>query len=390
MTNPRLSVLVNTYNHERFIAQAIRSVLDQDFSADQMEIIVVDDGSTDRTPEIVRPFLPRIRFIRKENGGQVSAFNVAVAETRGEIIAFLDGDDYWAKNKLSSVVAAFKKNPAIACVGHAYHEVDENGRITATMVPTGDRLSLETPRMAQLSSPLRVFLGTSRFAIRRAVLERALPVPADLPFFDNFIFSQAVAISGAILLFDPLCFYRLHSQNLYASSPSSRANGERLLWTKYKLLSALLEHLPPRLSRLGISDEVIAAFLDFDRVELRKLRLILEGGKRSETFQLERESFRLDYRNPDLGYRLFKYFALSLTILLPPRTFYRLRSWYGKHNLSSFRKYIGGAADTVPLVQRKTYGTEEIAVSSSESLPCEEKGETKVNRYTKRQSAKIN
>lgn len=350
---PLVSVLVNTHNHERFIVQAIQSVLDQDFPADQIEIIVVDDGSTDSTPQILQRFLPRIRYIRKENAGQVSAFNVGVAEVRGEIIAFLDGDDWWAKNKLSFVVAGFEKNPAVACVGHAYHEVDENGRIMGTMIPTSHRLSLENHRIAQISSSLRVFLGTSRFAIRRSILEKTLPVPAELPFFDNFVFSQAVAISGAILLDEPLCYYRLHSQNLYASSPASRANSKRLLWTKYKLLTVLLQHLPLRLSRLGVPEEIINAFLDFDCLELRQLRLILEGGKRSETFRLERESFRLDYRNPDLGYRLFKYFVLVVAVLLPPRTFYYLRSWYGKHHLSSVRNYIGGAVNTVPVVERK-------------------------------------
>jgi glycosyltransferase involved in cell wall biosynthesis len=351
---PRVSVLVNTYNHERFIAQALQSVLNQDFPADQMEIIVVDDGSTDATPQVLQPFLPKICYIRKQNGGQVSAFNASLAEAHGDIFAFLDGDDWWASNKLSAVVAAFENNPSVACVGHAYNEVDENSRIVGTMVPTSNHMSLENRRIAQISSSLRVFLGTSRFAIRRGVLEKTLPVPADLPFFDNFIFSQAVAISGAVLLPDPLCYYRLHSRNLYASSSASRANSDGLLRTKYRLVSALLQHLPPRLSRLGISDEIIGAFLDFDRLELRQLRLILEGGKRSETFQLERASFELGYRNPDLGYRLFKCFVLSLALLLPPRTFYRLRSWYGKHNLSSLREYIGKAADTVPLVERKT------------------------------------
>ncbi|MGB6484633.1 MAG: glycosyltransferase [Candidatus Acidiferrales bacterium] len=354
MTRPLVSVVVNTYNHERFIAQALQSVLDQNFPADQMEIIVVDDGSTDATPQAIQPFLAKIRYIRKQNGGQVSAFNAAVAEACGDIIAFLDGDDWWAKNKLSSVVAAFEKHPRIACIGHAYHEVEENGRIIGTMIPTGDFLSLENPRIAQLSSSLRVFLGTSRFAIRRAALEKALPVPAELPFFDNFVFSQAVAISGAVLLLDPLCYYRLHSQNLYAPTSASSPNAERLRWTRYRLLSGLLQHLPPRLSRLGITEETISAFLDFDRLELRQLRLVLTGGKRSETFRIERAAFHLDYRDPDLGYRLFKYFVLSLTILLPPRAFYRLRSWYGEHKLSALRKYIGGAAPTVPLVERRT------------------------------------
>jgi len=344
MTKPLVSVVVNTYNHERFIAQALQSVLDQTFPADQMEIIVVDDGSTDSTPRIIQTFLPRIHYIRKENGGQVSAFHAGVAQARGDIVAFLDGDDWWAKEKLRKVVGAFDAHPGIACVGHAYYEVDANGCVTATMVPTADRLSLENASAARSSYPLCVFLGTSRFAIRRAVLEKTLPVPGELPFFDNFVFSQAIAISGAVLLKQTLCYYRLHAGNLWASNSPD----QRLAWTKYRILSGLLNHLPPRLASLGVPEEVIGAFLDPGRPEAERLRLKLEGGKRIDTYRVERASFRLGYRNPDLGYRLFKSFVLFLTLLLPARTFYRLRDWYARKNFSRARKLLGDAEPIEP------------------------------------------
>src|SRR5258705_12191269 len=104
---PLVSVLVDTYNQERYIEQAIVSVLEQDFPPDDYEIVVVDDGSTDGTREIVRKFEPRVRLLRKDNGGQASAFNAAVPELRGEIIAFLDGDDWFAPAKLSAVMKEF-------------------------------------------------------------------------------------------------------------------------------------------------------------------------------------------------------------------------------------------------------------------------------------------
>lgn len=94
MGKPFVSVLIDTYNHERFIEQAIVSVLEQDFPASDREIIVVDDGSTDRTQEIVRKFKPHIRLLCKENGGQASAFNAGIPECKGEIVAFLDADDW--------------------------------------------------------------------------------------------------------------------------------------------------------------------------------------------------------------------------------------------------------------------------------------------------------
>src|ERR1700685_3567281 len=135
---PTVTVLVNTYNHERFIARALSSVLEQDFPATKMETIVVDDGSTDRTSEIARSYVPHVRYIRKRNGGQVSAFHTGVTEARGQIVAFLDGDDWWAKNKISRVVAAFNSNPGIAAVGHGYYEVAKKGPFRLEMFPGGE------------------------------------------------------------------------------------------------------------------------------------------------------------------------------------------------------------------------------------------------------------
>src|SRR6201987_6564619 len=111
MTAPHISVLINTYNHERYIEQAIVSVLEQYFPAEEIEILVVDDGSTDRTPEIVGKFVPRVRYLRKENGGQASAFNFGIPQAQGEIVAFLDGDDWWARNKVHLFVEAFEEYP---------------------------------------------------------------------------------------------------------------------------------------------------------------------------------------------------------------------------------------------------------------------------------------
>src|SRR5215469_11388216 len=102
----KVSVLIDTYNHEPYIERAITSVLEQDMPMDGVEILVVDDGSTDGTPEIARRFEPRVRYLRKPNGGQASAFNFGFAQLQGDIIALLDGDDWWEKEKLRLVLDA--------------------------------------------------------------------------------------------------------------------------------------------------------------------------------------------------------------------------------------------------------------------------------------------
>jgi glycosyltransferase involved in cell wall biosynthesis len=334
---PRVSVLVNTYNHERFIAQALSSVADQDFPSTEIETIVVDDGSTDATPEIVRRFLPNVQYIRKSNGGQVSALHEGVAHSSGDIIAFLDGDDWWTKDKISTVVGFFNKYPSIAAVGHGFYEADEQGLVRRAVVLDSEyHLSFETATAARFAASVRTFGGTSKLAVRRQALNRALPIPTELPFFDNFLFFQAIAISGAMLLPQALCYYRLHLGNLYASD----VRNEDRLRRKYNLELGLVKHLPTKLACLGVSDEIISAVLESDQMDSDRLRLSLDGGKPWNTFRVESNFFRNSYRNPDLGYRLFKYCVLFLTLLMPPKVFYHLRHWYSERNLRRIRERI--------------------------------------------------
>lgn len=342
---PTVTALINTYNHARFIERALVSTLEQDFPRSDLEIIVVDDGSTDRTPEIIRKFEPRVRSIRKPNGGQVSAFHAGVAEASGEVVAFLDGDDWWANAKISRVVATFEQNPHIVAVGHGYFEVDEHDSIRAKWTPEpGTCLTFEDPDQILKSRSSRTFLGTSRLSIRKSILARVMPVPAELPFFDNFIFAQAIAIGGALLLPEPLCYYRVHPGSLFISDAPTRQ--QQIV--RYKVLCGLLESLPTRLKNLGASDAAISAFLAFDRAEHARLKLVLQGGWPWETFRAESMNFHQEYRNPTWGYRLFKSCVLLSTLLMPPRSFYRLRGWYAKHNLRRLRERLGDASLTAP------------------------------------------
>jgi glycosyltransferase involved in cell wall biosynthesis len=348
---PRVSVLVNTYNHERFIAQALGSVAEQDFPSTEIETIVVDDGSTDGTPEIVKRFLPRVQYIRKANGGQVSALHAGFTRSSGDIIAFLDGDDWWTKDKISTVVSTLDKYPSIAAVGHGFYEADEQGLVRRALELDSEyHLSFDSAVAARFAASVRTFGGTSKLTMRRLALEQALPVPSDFPFFDNFLFFQAIATSGAILLPQALCYYRLHLGNLYASD----VRNEDRLRRKYNLELGLVKHLPRRLACLGVSDEIISAVLESDQLDSDRLRLSLDGGKPWNTFRVESAVFRSSYRNPDLGYRLFKYLVLFLTLLMPPKVFYYLRHWYSERNLRRLRERIVRAPVADPGVVRHT------------------------------------
>lgn len=115
---PFVTVLIDTYDYAQFIEQAVEIALAQDFPREQREILVVDDGSTDDTAELLKKFGDEIRYLRKTNGGQASAFNLCFAEAHGEILATLDADDLWLPDKRRSVCETFEKNPGVGMVYH--------------------------------------------------------------------------------------------------------------------------------------------------------------------------------------------------------------------------------------------------------------------------------
>src|SRR5271163_4357150 len=170
MAKHLISVLIDTYNHERFIEKAIVSVLEQDFPAAEREIIVVDDGSTDGTAEIVRRFEPQVRLLRKANGGQASAFNAGIPECRGEIVAFLDGDDWWAPGKLDAVCRALAEEPAVGLVGHGITEMYSDGREHTELLKEVPRFRIGSVEGALGFRLRKSFLGTSRMTFRAEVL----------------------------------------------------------------------------------------------------------------------------------------------------------------------------------------------------------------------------
>lgn len=113
-----VSVIIPAYNAEEYIGRALDSVLTQSAPAD--EIIVVDDGSTDKTAEIVKAFGQRVRYIYQDNAGVSVARNRGIEEASGNWIAFLDADDEWLPNKLKQQVDVLRRNPHLVWVGGNY------------------------------------------------------------------------------------------------------------------------------------------------------------------------------------------------------------------------------------------------------------------------------
>jgi glycosyltransferase involved in cell wall biosynthesis len=208
-----VSVVIDTHNHERFIEQAVVSAIEQDFPAEDFEILVVDDGSADGTAKIVRKFEPRVRLLQKQNGGQASAMNFGFAQAKGDLIAFLDGDDVWLHNKLSRVVEEFKNHSEAAMVYHQFSFWDSRtgGEWEAgwTMV-SGDIVADRRKLRGYGAVP------TSSLAFRRAALDRMMPIPEALVFMaDAFLIATVIFLGPVSAIPESLAKNRVHGENLW-------------------------------------------------------------------------------------------------------------------------------------------------------------------------------
>jgi glycosyltransferase involved in cell wall biosynthesis len=128
MTEPAISVAMSVYNGERFLVEAVDSVLAQSFG--DFELLILDDGSSDATPRILRDYAardPRVRPIIRENRGLIASLNQLLAEARAPLIARMDADDICQPNRFERQIAFLAGNPDYGVVGSAAYDIDENG-----------------------------------------------------------------------------------------------------------------------------------------------------------------------------------------------------------------------------------------------------------------------
>jgi len=152
-----ISVIVPVFNGASFLEEAVACVRAQDYPS--LEILIVDDGSTDRTPQVARAFGEPVRYFRQENRGPSGARNTGLRQARGEAIAFLDADDLWPEDKLRSQADYLKAHPDVEAV-HG---------LTQIMKPAAGG---QETMCFEAAAPPRFILAFGGALIRREVFDR--------------------------------------------------------------------------------------------------------------------------------------------------------------------------------------------------------------------------
>jgi glycosyltransferase involved in cell wall biosynthesis len=216
---PLVSIVIDNFNYAQFLDDAVRSALNQTYSS--TEIIVVDDGSTDESRDIIAAYGDQIIPVLKNNGGQGSVFNAGFRLAHGEIVVFLDADDYLLPHALERVVSAWR--PDVVKVQYRLSVIDASGRqlrIEPPLdrpLPNGDVLPVLLKRGHYPTPP------TSGNAFAAALLRRTLPMPEEQCRIsgDWYLYLTAPFYGAIRSIEDVLGIYRVHATNSWSTAASA-------------------------------------------------------------------------------------------------------------------------------------------------------------------------
>jgi len=208
VTPAAVSVVIVTYNHGRFIADAVDSVLAQSFA--DRELIVVDDGSTDGTGEILAPYGDRLQYVRQDNRGAFAARNTGRGLARGAYIAFLDADDVWEPGALARLMEVLASDASIGVVAGTYRPMDADGRATGTVYRRGNPAERVTVRSLLLTDA-----DVPGCVYRREALDAAGPFSEVNRYCGDYeLWLQLATTWGIAVVDEPLLRKREHATNL--------------------------------------------------------------------------------------------------------------------------------------------------------------------------------
>jgi|SRR5579859_346628 len=343
MTCPLVTVLIDTYNYGRFIDEAIESVLSQDYPAEEMEILVVDDGSTDDTAALIKKYGERVRYFYKSNGGQASAFNFGFQNAKGEIIVLLDADDYWLPGKLRRVVQEFEANQAAGMVHHRMQELD---------MRTGDfRDGMFTPLSGNLAATRESILSfnatpTSSLAFRKSVLAKVLPIPEAVTIqADGYIQALVPFVAPLVSIDESLGVYRFHGSNLYFLSGAAEDVGRDKERQRHRAvtLRAIVDGVEQWFSSHGydLSQPAVRATLSRWTTLLEREEFAVEPPGRIRFFRHLIEYHRNHLPLMSWRLRLVNYFNAAGALVVGYEHFHWLDE--GRENLTRrVRRFVGG------------------------------------------------
>jgi glycosyltransferase involved in cell wall biosynthesis len=272
MNERKVSIVINNYNYSEFLETCIDSALAQTY--ENVEVIVVDDGSTDGSRELLGKYQRHVKIMLREHVGETAARNAGFSESDGEIVTFLDSDDFLRPDAVEKVVA--KWQPKFSKLQFPMHVVNHRAESTGLLMPRCrldegrvDHLLLRTGRY--ITTP-----GSGNF-YARWLLEKIMPIPtAEWPQSVDSYASTFAGFYGEIgAIQEPLASYRVHDSNMTRSVVDDSVDLSQIerLMSRQIRLKTLIKKIADDL-QLDPSPGIVTRHWLFLKLELAQLRLV--------------------------------------------------------------------------------------------------------------------
>ena len=240
MGSPLISVIMPCYNAERFVAEAVDSVLNQ--THQNVELIVVDDGSTDGSLEVLRSYGDRIRLLTQSNQGPYHARNRGLAHARGEYVAFLDADDWWSLHCLEVLHRALAENARGVLAYCGWQNVGALDRGTHPFVPK----DYEQPNKVELLLTGGAPWPIHAALVRKEAIKQIGGFREDLSSsLDYELWLRVAAANRVVLVPEVVAYYRFHGGGQISSRPY------RQVLNGWRIKRRFLREHPDLASKLG-------------------------------------------------------------------------------------------------------------------------------------------
>jgi Glycosyl transferase family 2 len=242
VTQPKVSIIIGNYNYAKYLPKAIDSALSQTYP--DVEVIVVDDGSTDESRDVIRSYGGRVKMLFQENQGQTAAMNLGFEHSSGELVAFLDSDDLLISDAIRIVVDRWK--PSFTKIQFPLEIIDADGEAKGLYMP---RCRLDRGQVVQLllKSGRYITSPTSGNVFSRSFLKEVMPVPVhEWPqSADGYLNTYAAFLGEIGVVDEALGCYRVHGKNVTSTVSKDSVNLEQLerIRSRGIRLKNLIEHI---------------------------------------------------------------------------------------------------------------------------------------------------
>ncbi|HEY3020638.1 MAG TPA: glycosyltransferase [Solirubrobacteraceae bacterium] len=210
---PLVSCIVITHQFERFVGRALDSVFAQEWPEERLDVVVIDDGSTDRTPEIVARYGDRVNYVRKPNEGLMPSVNRGLAEARGDYLTFVSGDDEVCPERIRAQLDVLAARPEVGLVYGDMEVIDDESKLLHVSFA---RALKAQPQVGRVFGHLltRNFVSGGAAMVRGSLKSRFWPAPPEVAWEDWWMALKVAEVAELAYLDAPIYRYRLHGNNM--------------------------------------------------------------------------------------------------------------------------------------------------------------------------------